>query len=156
MCPGGERRTNTNGMPTASSAAPCHERAPGLGPPSVEPRWRREARTASRPPGSTRVRAGTHAWWPCPGLFTQDSAVPLGLAAGAGDKLTNRVAARTVRPLPAEVARSPATSAPDPWRLACAGPSVVESGPGRDYEVSERSQSTGLLVRAPKARARPL
>lgn len=156
MCPGGERRTNTNGMPTASSAAPYHERAPGLGPPSVEPRWRREARTASRPPGSTRVRAGTHAWWPCPGLFTQDSAVPLGLAAGAGDKLTNRVAARTVRPLPAEVARSPATSAPDPWRLACAGPSVVESGPGRDYEVSERSQSTGLLVRAPKARARPL
>lgn len=39
-------------MPTASPTAPCHERALGLGPPSVEPRRRREDRTASRPPGS--------------------------------------------------------------------------------------------------------
>lgn len=75
-------------MPTASPAASCHERAPRLGPPLAEPRRRREVRTASRPPASTRVRTGTHAWWPCPGLFTQDSAVPGGLAAGAGDKLT--------------------------------------------------------------------
>lgn len=45
----------------------------------------------------TLVCAGTHAWWPWPGLLTQDSAVPGGLAAGAGDTLASRAAVLTVR-----------------------------------------------------------